>query len=566
VNRFRPLVFVLALSVPLALVPVFGAGASIQAGACAPAWGTVSSANNPDWDQNSLRGVSARSDTNVLAVGISQSNVSGDAATLGEQWDGAHWNLVPTASPGNEASLNDVHFVNSGDAWAVGETYTGTYWQSLVERWTGAGFVRVASPNAHTSANSTNDLKDVGGAADDAWAVGSTTAGLGLVRPFILHFDGSTWSKTAVPANPGSSDYSLAGVTRLTSSPAWAVGSFFNGSRDVPMVLRWNGTSWSVVSGVPKPGTGNARLVAVREFSSTNVWAVGFVVEAGGTHTLVMHYDGSSWKRVSSPNGFGSNSLEGIAGRTGHDIWAVGSADNTGQGGLEATLILHYDGHSWRQVSSPSPSAKFDSLSAVATVSGGSNVWAVGSTRQTLAARICPIRLSDTEFSPDSSKVDMGDTVAWVFPAANTEGHTVTDASGLGLFDSGQRLAGGSYTHTFDASGTYAIQDLTTGLTSKIQVAVDVSPTHGGASSTFVVFWATKDASAPLAYDVQVKGPSDGSYLTWQSGVTVDGGDFVPNQWQGGEGAGTYRFRARLRNANTGAVTDWSPAAKITVT
>jgi plastocyanin len=553
----------------LALVPSAAAHARTSAtssATCEPAWGKVGSANDTSFDRNTLRGVSAQSDSNVLAVGDSASDVGPGPDVLAERWDGSNWTLVSAASPNDDAELEDVDFTGAADAWAVGQTYTSSYWQTLIERWNGASFVRVASPNGATSSGSINFLDDVGGTATDTWAVGSLAPGASTLRPLILHWDGSGWTRLTNPADPGSSDYSLNAVTRVSASRAYAAGSYFNGTRDVPMVLRWNGTTWSVMSGVPKPGTGNAHLLAVRALSSTNVWAVGFVVESGDTHTLILHYDGSTWARVSSPNVFDRNTLNGLAIRTSQDIWAVGDTDDSGLGGPIDTLILHYDGTSWRQVVSPSPSSKFNELWSVAVVSGGSNVWTVGETNNTVTERVCPVRVSDAGASPDSAKVDIGSSVAWAFPTANTMNHSVTDDSGLGTFDSGPRTPGGSYIHTFGAAGTHDIIDTQTAHTSTIAVLPTSDPTKGGVSTNFLVSWDTHDATGSLRYDVQVRGPTDASYITWQSGISNDDDNFVPANWQGGEGTGTYRIRARVRNINTGAMTGWSPPVKITAT
>jgi plastocyanin len=424
---------------------------------------------------------------------------------------------------------------------------------------------RVTTPNGHTSANSFNDLFDVGGAAGDAWAVGRTETLTSHEAPLILHWDGSVWKRLSNPADPGSSDYSLAGVTQVSSSRAWAVGSFNNGTRDVPMVLRWNGSSWSVVTGVPKPGTGNARLLSVRALSSNDVWAVGFFVQSGHAHTLILHFDGSTWSHVSSPDFFSDNILNGVGIRARDDVWAVGTTDDSSVGGPVNTLILHWDGTSWRQVVSPNRTPTNDRLRAVAVVEGGSNVWAVGDTNQTLAMSICPVRVSDDGVSPDSATVDVGSLVAWALPVANVQNHTVTDDSGLGQFDSGPLTNGASFVHTFGAAGSHPVIDTVTGNTSTIDVLPTVDPTSGGGSTSFLVTWATHDSTAPFVHDVQVKGPSDGSFMTWMNGVTNGDGGFIPNGWQGGEGPGVYKFRARLRNSSTGAKTGWSPAVTITV-
>src|SRR5579871_4133268 len=67
-----------------------------------------------------------------------------------------------------------------------------------------------------------------------------------------------------------------------------------------------------------------------------------------------------------------SGQLHGVAATSAKNAWAVGSAGTTTH---PKTLIVHWNGSSWRPVSSPSPSGSM--LRAVAATSA-SNAWAVG--------------------------------------------------------------------------------------------------------------------------------------------------------------------------------------------
>jgi len=96
-------------------------------------------------------------------------------------------------------------------------------------------------------------------------------------------------------------------------------------------------------------------LFGVRGTSSTDTWAVGVSVIGGVDQTLAMHWNGTKWTRVTTPDPGGdpggpavSNDLIGVAGISASDTWAVGSS------GTE-TLILHWDGSAWTRVPSPAP-------------------------------------------------------------------------------------------------------------------------------------------------------------------------------------------------------------------
>ena len=139
--------------------------------------------------------------------------------------------------------------------------------------------------------------------------------------------------------------------------------------------MHWNGTQWSVVSGV-NPNTQYSPLNGVAALAEDDVWAVGYYGSAGGVQALIEHWDGNTWTIVPSPyiGSFGSK-LQGIAALSTNDIWAVGSShDSSNQ---SRTLVMHWGGSQWSILPSPNPSGNWNVLNSV-TVGAGNNVWAVG--------------------------------------------------------------------------------------------------------------------------------------------------------------------------------------------
>src|SRR5207247_1192014 len=134
----------------------------------------------------------------------------------------------------------------------------------------------------------------------------------------------------------------------------------------------------------PNPGTFN-RLYAVDAVSANDVWAVGEYA-SGVSSTLALHWDGSAWSQVPTPNGgHGYNQLLGVTAIAATDGWAVGFYDVFG---AWKTLTTHYDGSSWQLVDSPQPNPSLNVLNGVAAVSQD-EVLAVGTTgfAATLALR-----------------------------------------------------------------------------------------------------------------------------------------------------------------------------------
>jgi hypothetical protein len=125
----------------------------------------------------------------------------------------------------------------------------------------------------------------------------------------------------------------------------------------------------------PSPGTEDNAFTGVTVLSPCDAWAVGYYQNTGGLdQTLIEHWDGIAWTVVTSPDVMGQNNeLLAVRADSATDIWAVGESFVTG---TDQTMILHWDGHVWAKVASPSPSS-FSALSAVAA-SSATNAWAVG--------------------------------------------------------------------------------------------------------------------------------------------------------------------------------------------
>lgn len=174
----------------------------------------------------------------------------------------------------------------------------------------------------------------------------------------------------------------LDAVSALSPTDAWAVGGTFAGAPGpaASLIERWNGTAWQLVT---NSGPGN--LYGVAALSANDVWAVG---RQGGNYdnnyqayvftTLIMHWNGSQWSVVPSPNPDPIESyLNSVTAIAANDIWAVGY---TGRApGTGDALIEHWDGQVWSVVSSPKPTGATGSVyTAVTRIPGTSQLWAVG--------------------------------------------------------------------------------------------------------------------------------------------------------------------------------------------
>jgi hypothetical protein len=346
-------------------------------------WTVVSSPNTSATQHNRLNGVTCVSASECWAVGYSSDIVSGVAQTLIERWDGAVWTVVssPNTSATQTNVLNGLSCTSASDCWAVGYHTGGSVLQTLIERWDGNSWAIFTSPN--TSATQANLLTGVMcTSASDCWAVGRG----GASQTLMERWDGSSWAIVSSPNPIGSLYSSLSGVTCVSASDCWAVGYYLNGITQQSLMERWDGSSWTVVI-LPNTLTLITQknvLSGVTCVSASDCWAVGYYntgdpLQNGINQTLIERWDGSSWAIVSAPNASTEqhNSLSGVTCVSASDCWAVG-ADSEINGGIAQTLIERWDGSSWAIVGSPNTStAQGNALQNMTCVSA-SDCWAVG--------------------------------------------------------------------------------------------------------------------------------------------------------------------------------------------
>lgn len=339
---------------------------------CNPDW-TVSSSSNSGTSDNALYGVAAVSSSDVWAVGY-YNNSSSVYRTLIEHWDGTSWTQSPSynASTGNN-ELRAVAARANNNVWAVGSYDNGTTYRTLIEHWDGTSWTQSPSDNAGTATNP-NGLYAISAVpGGDIWAAGTYDNASGKERTLVERWNGTSWTVSTTP-NASTDDNYFNGVTAISNTDVWAVGTQYDGSVYRTLAEHWNGTSWSVVA-TPNPSTTASYLDSIDALSSSDIWAVGGHYESTRYQTLVEHWNGTAWSVVNSLNvGTSDNYLDGVVALSDSDIWAVGFYRN---GTVNQTLVEFWNGTSWIVVNSPNTGTTANSLSAAAAASA-SDVWAVG--------------------------------------------------------------------------------------------------------------------------------------------------------------------------------------------
>jgi hypothetical protein len=505
-----------------------------------------------------------------LLAAVAAGSATGSAVAAGAECLPT-WDVVLQSTP----SLHGVDALSPTDVWAVGD---GAGSQATTVHFDGATWTTIDAP-VPTGAGATNTLASVDArATTDVWAVGNADA---VTRPMIEHWDGTSWHLVASPAPPANVTYVLLTVRARAAGDAWAGGYRYNsvtGGTRHALVEHWNGTSWRVVT-TAKLSASVSEIRAFAPLAANSVWAVGRQAGAGVTNqSLIEKWNGTTWTTSTSPS---EGPLSAAAAVTSTNVWAAGSlgfAHLTGSAwhavaststarGLAVVSASdiwstgpHFTGGNWRTVTGQVNGGGADQYDAV-TVGSPTEAWRVGFRFNTgIIEHLCAIDVGDAGSVPDDAPGGLGATAIWHFDGANTMQHSVTDASGLGLFDSGLRPAGGSFTWTLAWAGSFTTSDASTSNVGVIRALMFAQPRFGGEATTFKVIWASAAPPAGDVLQVQIERPGDAGFSDWQSGAATSA-DFVPDA-----GVGDYFFRARVANAGQTLASGWSRVIAIHVT
>jgi hypothetical protein len=239
-----------------------------------------------------------------------------------------------------------------------------------------ATWTRVTSPNRGTVASVLQDVVMVPGAvpATTAWAVGYYyDSNLAAYRTMTQRFNGTSWS--IVPSvNAGATGYSqLNRVDATSTSNVWAIGS---------LVERYDGTNWVAMS-----SPAGVALRGLDVVSPTEVWVAGY----SGSAATVARWKNGTWttRYTQASTGRHLTVFEAIAVDPSGQVWAVGwDRDYNAPGRPVSSLVVHFDGTSWTREGTPNP-ANRNTLMDVVALSNG-EVFAVGVAQDTSGGGITP--------------------------------------------------------------------------------------------------------------------------------------------------------------------------------
>ena len=219
---------------------------------------TWSVASGIPTDHSSLAGVSCAGPTFCLAVG-------GASSALSYMWNGSTWSAqsVPLPAGTTFSVLGAVSCpaINLCEAFGAGDI-VGTP-EVFGEQWNGSSWSLVSAATVPFAGQAITPYGMDCVSASDCITVG-TTDNRGAGEPFAEQWNGSSWSlaDTGIGADLalGSELYA---VSCVGGSWCQAVG-VSAGSPAQNLIERWDGTQWTIESGVPQPSGGNVLLARDR--------------------------------------------------------------------------------------------------------------------------------------------------------------------------------------------------------------------------------------------------------------------------------------------------------------
>jgi hypothetical protein len=250
--------------------------------------------------------------------------------------------------------------------------------------------------------------------ASNVWAVGQSSG-----TPLLDHYNGSSWSQSTLPSGPCSlfeADCNLTGVSGTSASDVIAIGDgtipTSSGWQLETLAYQYNGSAWSQLT-VPASIPYSA-MEHIQTFSATDAWAVGTAPDATDTGSVVaaVNWNGTTWTQVATPLDTTANlTVNAISGDSASDIWVAGETATRGYtGGTRTSVLLHYNGSAWSQVTAPDNSGLLD-VDALSPT----DAWAIASDGSVLNWNGSAWSVVTTlELSNDAAIAALSPTDVWV--------------------------------------------------------------------------------------------------------------------------------------------------------
>ncbi|MGP1345374.1 MAG: FG-GAP-like repeat-containing protein [Phycisphaerales bacterium] len=326
----------------------------------------------------------------ALYAGGDFTSAGGVEAKSIARWDAFSWSaLTGSGGMGVDGQIRALTEFNDGAGVALyaGGNFTTADGVEVnrIARWDGFMWSALTGPGGTGVSGQVNALAvfdDGGGPA--LYAGGNFTTAGGVTVNRIAKWDGIGWSALAGPSGVGvSGGPPSAGVDALAvfddgSGPALYAGGAFTtaGGVTVNRIARWDGSSWSALTG--PGGTGvNSTVRALTVFDDGTGSALyaggGFITAGGVTVNNIARWDGSEWSALTGPVGTGVsdqvNALAVFDDGGGQALYAGGDFSAAGWIGVPANKIAKWNGSIWSALTGPGGNGITDDRETYAYIS-----------------------------------------------------------------------------------------------------------------------------------------------------------------------------------------------------
>lgn len=220
----------------------------------------------------------------------------------------------------------------------------------------------------------------------DCVTVGQTmTAGGKPTPPLAEWWNGTRWKLSSVPLPAGGTGGNLAGVSCLSATSCFAVGSYTYGSTgQAPLAEVWNGKGWKAVKLAAPAGESYPNLVSVSCASARSCMALGtYSTASGGSVAFSERWTGGRWitGKIPLPKG-GVGVIVSSVSCVSADACKGAITDvSVGRGGAvsQAPLIESWNGKAWSAVALPLGTARSLAVLAGVSCASAAHCVAIGS-------------------------------------------------------------------------------------------------------------------------------------------------------------------------------------------